>query len=281
MIVPKPKRGRRLAIGLALVLIAYCAITAWQDTMADPIVRQTEVAIPGIASGSPPLRLVVMSDLHVAGPDMPPSRLQRIVSQVNALNPDYVMIAGDLVSDRRLATRYYSLAEAIAPLAALKPRFGTVAVLGNHDHWRDANEARKQLQKANAVVLDNAAVRIGPLTVGGLDDEFTHHADPSTTAAAMRHLGPPYVMVSHSPDPFPDLPADIPLMLAGHTHCGQVRYPWGGTPATMSRYGDRYGCGRIDEGGRTLVVTAGLGVSVLPFRFGTRPDVWLVELTPK
>lgn len=276
----KPKRGRRLAVGLAIILVAYCAITAWFDTMADPVVRQTQVAMPGIALGSPPLRIVVMSDLHVSGPDMPPSRLQRIVSQVNALNPDYVMIAGDLISDRRLATRHYSLAEAITPLAALKPRYGTIAVLGNHDHWRDADEARKQLRKAKAVVLANAAVRIGPLTVGGLDDDFTRRADPAATVAAMRDLGPPYVVVSHSPDPFPDLPADIPLVLAGHTHCGQVRYPWGGTPATMSRYGDRYACGRIDEGGRTLVVTAGLGVSVLPFRFGTRPDVWLVELVP-
>ena len=67
-------------------------------------------------------------------------------------------------------------------------------------------------------------------------------------------------------------------MLAGHTHCGQLRYPWGGSPATMSRHGDRYACGLVREDGKVLITTAGLGTSVLPFRFGTRPEIWLFEV---
>ena len=86
------------------------------------------------------------------------------------------------------------------------------------------------------------------------------------------------VLLSHSPDPFPNLPRGFGLMLAGHTHCGQLRYPWGGSPATMSRYGQRYACGLVRQNGNVLVTTAGLGTSVLPFRFGTRPEIWLIEL---
>lgn len=274
-------RAKRLVLLLALFITVSIGVKAWHDTMSDPVVRQARIAITGLPADSPALRLVVMSDLHVAGPDMPPAKLARIVGQINALRPDYVLIAGDLISDHRLATRHFPLAEAIQPLASLRPRQGTVAVLGNHDHWRDAEAARTELRKSGAIVLGNAAIRLGPLTLGGLDDDFTGHAAPQATISAMYRLGPPYVMLSHSPDPFSDLPSDIPLMLAGHTHCGQIRFPWFGAPATMSRYGDRYACGRIEENGRTLVVSAGLGVSVLPFRFGTRPDLWLVELVPQ
>lgn len=273
----RPRWARRIAVAL-LLLFAFCAAKAWRDTMADPVVRRAELALPGLPHEAGPLKLLVMSDLHVASPGMPPARLERIVAQANALRPDYVLITGDLISDRRLATRHYTLAEAIAPLAALKSRFGTVAVLGNHDHWRNAEVAHSELGKAGAVVLTNAAARVGPLTFGGLDDDFTRHADPERTVAAMRRFGPPWVVISHSPDPFPDLPDDVSLMLAGHTHCGQLRFPLIGAPAYMSRHGDRYACGRIDENGRTLFVTAGLGTSVLPFRFGAVPDMWLVTV---
>lgn len=212
---------------------------------------------------------------------MPPDRVMRIVGQVNALKPDIVMFAGDFISDKWTATKFYTYAEGLAPLAALRPRIGSIAVLGNHDHWRNSAEARRVLKQLNIPVLANDALRIGPITVGGLDDDFTGRADPERTVEAMRRLGPPFVALSHSPDPFPDLPGDVPLTLAGHTHCGQVRYPWGSTPATMSRYGERYACGKIVENGKTLIVSAGLGTSVLPFRFGTHPDIWAITLKPK
>jgi predicted MPP superfamily phosphohydrolase len=93
----------------------------------------------------------------------------------------------------------------------------------------------------------------------------------------MDSLGAAQVLLSHSPDPFPDVPRPL-LMLAGHTHCGQLRYPWGGSPATMSRYGERYACGLVRERGGVLVTGAGLGTSVLPFRFGSRPEIWLIEV---
>ncbi|WP_088310089.1 metallophosphoesterase [Novosphingobium sp. B 225] len=273
------KWTRRIALALAILLV-FCVTKAWRDTMADPQLREARVILRGMPQSSASLRLLVMSDLHVAGPDMPPARIARIVAQINALQPDLVLIAGDLVSDRRLATRYYSLHDAITPLAGLTPRLGTYAVLGNHDHWRNAAEARSELIASGVTVLDNTAVRVGPLAIGGLDDDFTHHADIPAMMANIRRVGGAPVVISHSPDPFPDLPAEVPLMLAGHTHCGQISLPLIGPPAAMSRYGKRYACGRIDENGRTLFVTAGLGTSVLPFRFGVRPDIWLVTVEP-
>jgi predicted MPP superfamily phosphohydrolase len=260
--------------GAALLLLSY------GTAVREPEVRSTRVAVAGWPAGTPPLRLVLISDVHVAGPDMPPARLRRIVDRINRLSPDIVLIAGDLVSDKRTATRYYSHQEAVAPLAALRPRIATLAVLGNHDHWRDAAAARRALARAGIRLLSNQAVQAGPVAVGGLDDDFTGRADLPATLAALRPLSGPRLLLSHSPDPFPDLGSDIVLMLAGHTHCGQVAPPLIGPISTMSRYGRRYACGIVREGGRTLVVSSGLGTSVLPLRLGAVPDMWLVEIGP-
>jgi predicted MPP superfamily phosphohydrolase len=274
----KSAAGKRLRRALLLILAALL-LAGWMywTAISDPIVRRTEVTLAGLAD---PIRAVLISDIHVGGPDMPPQRLERIVGQVNALGPDLVLIAGDLVTDKRLSTRHYSMAEAVAPLAGLRPRIGSFAVLGNHDHWRDAGQARAELRRAGIRVLDNDAAQAGPIALGGVDDDFTGHADVPRTVARLRALAGPRILLSHSPDPFPRLPADVPLMLAGHTHCGQVSLPLIGPLKTMSDYGDRYACGRIDEGGRTLVVSAGLGTSGITLRLGAVPDLWVVELRP-
>lgn len=272
----------RTLTATALILGAFAlAVLAWgyASATADPILRETQVEMPGLRPGVGELRVVLIADLHVAGPDMPPSRLRRIVGRVNGLDPDLVLVAGDLISDRRLATRQYGFHDAAAPLADIRARLGIVAVLGNHDHWRDAKEARAALRAAGVTVLDNDVVRAGPLAVGGLDDAFTGHDDVGATVRRLRAVGGVPILLSHSPDPFPRLPNWITLSLAGHTHCGQVRLPLIGAMSYMSEYGTRYGCGRIDEDGKTLIVSAGLGTSILPLRFGAPPDLWLVRLT--
>jgi predicted MPP superfamily phosphohydrolase len=270
---------QRLFLTLAIAGAALLGWSYW-TAVSKPVVRTARVAVAGWPAGTPPMRLLLMSDIHVGGPDMPPARVRRIVEQINGLAPDVVLIAGDLVTDKRLATRYYSHDEAVAPLAGLRPRLATIAVLGNHDHWRDSAAAHRALARAGIRVLDNRAVQVGPLAVGGLDDDFTGRADVPATLAALRRLRGPRLILSHSPDPFPELGGDIFLMLAGHTHCGQVAPPLIGPVSTMSRYGRRYACGVVRERGRTLVVTAGLGTSGIPLRLGAVPDLWLVEVGP-
>lgn len=266
----------------ALRFIAWAALVGavaiacmYYNAKADPVVRSTQVAIPNLTK---PIRLVLMSDVHVAGPDMPPSRVARIVEKVNALHPDIILIAGDFVSDKRTASRFYTAADAITPLTHLRSRLGTYAVLGNHDYWRDASAVTSQLRRASIRVLTNDAVSVGPLAIGGVDDPFTAHDDLKATIDRLRKYPEPRVLLSHSPDVFPRVPSDIVLTMAGHTHCGQIRIPGIGALSTMSAYGEKYACGRVDEGGRTLIVSAGLGTSLLPLRLGAPPDIWLVEL---
>lgn len=275
--VKRAARKVALLLALGLAVAAGLAAFMYRTAIADPVVRRTSVALPGLAR---PVRVVLMSDIHVGGPDMPPLRLAGIVERINALQPDVVLIAGDLVTEKRLATRLYSMAEAIAPLAALRPAVGTFAVLGNHDHWADPAGARAALRRAGITLLGNDAARAGPLALGGLDDAFTGRDDLGRTVARMRALPGARILLSHSPDPFPRVPPDVRLMVAGHTHCGQVRLPVVGALSTGSDHGQRYACGRVDENGRTLVVTAGLGTSGIWFRLGAVPDLWLIELRP-
>ena len=280
---PRQGRGtarRWLAALLGLGLAGALLTQAARDTLGDPLVREATLPLPGLGAQGP-LRVLLLSDIHVAGPDMPPARLVRIVAQMNRLHPDMVLIAGDFTSDKVLATRHYPIAQALAPLAALRSRWGTVAVLGNHDYdGGAAATTRAMLEKLGIRVLVNQAARIGPLTIGGAGDLSSNDADIAKTVAAMRKLGGPSVLLAHEPDSFVDLTPDIPLMLAGHTHCGQIALPLLGPIVTWSAYGRRLACGVMHEHGAALVVGAGLGTSDLPIRFGAHGDVWLLTLTP-
>lgn len=271
---------RRGGIALALALVVALGVKAARDTLGDPIVRQDTLALPGLNPAAAPLRVLLISDIHVAGPDMPPSRLAHIVAKLNALHPDMVLIAGDFTSGRWLTTRRYGLGEALAPLAGLRSRLGTVAVLGNHDYERGASETRATLEALGVRVLRNEALRLGPVTLGGLGDQSAEDNDVRTTLAAMHRFGPPYILLAHEPDGFLHLTPEIPLLLAGHTHCGQIA-PWPFGPIiTGSQVGRRYACGVVHEHGAAVVVGAGLGTSDIPVRFGAHTDVWLLTLTP-
>lgn len=265
---------------LGLILLAVLGFAGWcyAESLADPVVRRAAVPLAGLER---PLRVALISDVHVQGPDMPPERVARIVAGVNAERPDLVLLAGDFVGDRDLRTRTYSDAEIAAPLKGLRARLGVYAVLGNHDHGRTPAGLRRALEGAGVHVLDNRAVRLDGITLAGIGDAQSEHADvPAVTRAAARLPGS-ILAFTHSPDVIPRLPPRFGVVLAGHTHCGQIVLPWHGALTSASRYGNRYRCGVIREGARTIVVSAGLGTSVLPFRLGAPPDWWLVTLAPQ
>ena len=271
---------RRGAV-IMLVLASAAAAKAWHDTMRAPVVERLMVESAALPAGAKPVRIALLSDIHVAGPDMSPERLERIVAQVNALRPDLIAVAGDLVSEKRTATHLYTPAEVVAPLGKLSAPLGVVLVPGNHDHWSGWPALAAELARYSQItVLRNQAVQAGPLVIGGVDDAFTKRADLAATAAAMAGMEGVRIVLTHSPDVFPQVPVDVDLVLAGHTHCGQIAWPWGGAPATMSDYGDLYACGMTRQHGKVLVTGAGLGTSLLPIRLLTRPEIWLIEIRP-
>ncbi len=278
---------RAIFAAVLVVLIAFAYM--YSVAVRDPIIRRASISMSDWPAGASPVKVMLVSDVHVAGPDMPPERLARIVTQINAAKPDIVMFAGDFVSDKKLSNKKYKGVEAIMPLTKLTPVMGTIAVMGNHDHWRGRDEMMAALKAAGIRILTNDAVRVGSMVIGGADDDFTNHADIDAVLAAMKRLDDPgkvaRIILSHSPDIAPQVPNagtpnHVPLILAGHTHCGQIRFPFIGAISYVSRYGSRYACGVIRENGKTLVVGAGLGTSILPLRLGAVPDMWLLSLGP-
>ncbi|MGB7405728.1 MAG: phosphohydrolase, partial [Pacificimonas sp.] len=162
----------------------------------------------------------------------------------------------------------------------LKAPLGVYAVLGNNDYARPVPALRAALSDAGIGLLRNETIKTGAFSIAGIDDEWTGRDDIAATFAALPAGTIPLVL-SHGPDVTPDLPAQAKLVFAGHTHCGQIVFPVIGPLVNMSSHGNRYHCGHIEEAGRHIFVTAGLGTSMLPLRFGAVPDMWLVTLRPE
>lgn len=267
--------GALILAGLVFVGIGY------RNATQMPVVRAAQLKVQNWPKGAPPVRVLLISDIHVAGPDMPPERVARIAAQLTAAKPDLILIAGDLISEKSLATRLYAPEEVVRSLTAFKAPLGVIVALGNHDHWAGTAAFRRELAKTQLTLLDNDAVKRGPLVVGGVGDEFTGHADIAKTYRAMATQTGVPIIVTHDPDIVPDLPSPIAAVFAGHTHCGQINRPWSGEPAmNVSRYGMRFQCGDINDRGQRVFVTAGLGTSVVWLRYGSRPDAWLVTIGP-
>lgn len=269
------KLGRwRAAIATALVLsIVAFVVYGYAEDRRDPVVRRIDMSEAGWPSDTRPISILLMSDMHVQGPDMPPERLARIVGELNALHPDIVVLAGDFGASQLLPTRTYDVEAIVRPLAALRPRIGTFAVLGNHD-LDEGEETRRALERIGVTVLEDEAVQVGPIALGG----FHRHLRATLKKLVAEHGTK--ILVAHTPDVFPRVPSSVPLTLAGHTHCGQMVLPVFGPLMTGSSFGARYLCGLIAEGRKRLIVSAGLGASRIPLRIGAPPDVWLITLGP-
>jgi predicted MPP superfamily phosphohydrolase len=262
------KRGIVVAV---LVVLALLIGIGYHQATRDPILRTATIkAPPDERSGGLPVRILLMSDAHIEGPETPPDRLSRIVDQANALHADIVVFAGDLLGGSILATKRYSIESAVEPFRRLKAPLGVYAVPGNHD-GADAAELTRALQSIGVIFLDDDAAQVGPIALGGFRPGYYR------SLRRLHRLNGMKVLAAHSPDQFANVKS-IPLMLAGHTHCGQIVLPVVGALATGSQYGTRYLCGLIREPGKTLIVTAGLGTSKVPLRFGAPPDMWLITI---
>jgi hypothetical protein len=246
------------------------------------------------------LQLAVISDLHIGSLHVPLSRVAEIVDATNALKPDLTLLLGDFVASRKPVASDPPMQEWADELARLQARDGVFAVLGNHDWWHDPatqiaragpTQVGQALERAGIPVLENRALKLvtadGPLWLAGLGDQIAflprlrgrRHGidDLAGTMAQIAEDDAPVIMMAHEPDVFARMPDRVALTLSGHTHGGQVRL-LGWSPIVPSRYGNRYAYGHVREGGRDLIVSAGIGTSQLPIRFGIPPEILLIEL---
>ena len=268
---------------LALLLLAGAALAVWAFWIEPRAltVTRVEIASPAWPARAGALRIALLSDIHAAGPHDLPAHCAQVVARANQEAADLVLLLGDYVDRRRLKTRVVT-PEAIAPvLGRLQAPLGVYAVLGNHD-WRVGGaRVARALAAAGIEVLDNAVRRLpraaGDCWLLGIGDATLGADRLAATLGEVTDDAPALVM-THSPDLFPEVPARIALSVAGHTHGGQVRLPFLGALYVPSRYGLRYAYGHLIEDGRHLFVTRGVGHSVLPVRFLCPPEIVVITL---
>ncbi|MEM1360893.1 MAG: metallophosphoesterase [Pseudomonadota bacterium] len=251
---------------------------------------------------APNIKIAVLSDLHVGAPWVPIDQVDHWIDQANALHPDLIVQAGDMLMDEMLR-RVGRPADALSivdRLKRLKAPLGVWSVLGNHD-WTDCTLARQTRSQRNSVAealaelglphLDNAAVQIthsgSPIWVIGLNsrkgDRFDGapgdlgYDDPEAAFAAVPE-GASAILIAHEPNVFDEGDGPYALQISGHTHAGQIAFGnW--RPFLMKDYRAKLSHGHLTEGQRHLVISAGLGFSGLPIRFGAPSEILSIDLS--
>jgi uncharacterized protein len=264
------KRFLVLLLGLALAI----GWAGWLGAIRDPAVVRYRVELAGLQR---PLRLIHLSDLHGSNWDMPQVRLNRIMDQVNALHPDLVVITGDFHASK-IWDPLMRLEDALRPVTRLCAPLGVWSVPGNHD---DPYWIRWVMQRFGLKLLAGDLVDVGPVQIVGSDDLILGQGAVAGVwaAAARARSGKPVIALVHEPLLWNVLPPAVDLMLSGHTHGGQINiFGW---PRLAPEYEKvRRGLFR-NAAGQQLLVSAGIGTSVVPMRIGTRGEILVVELVPQ
>ncbi|HPX88789.1 MAG TPA: metallophosphoesterase [Methylophilaceae bacterium] len=228
------------------------------------------------------LKVALTADWHLTKRSlwrvMTTERALNIVADINAAQPDIILIAGDLIAEEnQIPTLASTVEDEIALIfGQLKAPRGVYAVLGNHDNWYDHEKMQKALEKQGIIALENQAQQLknSDLWIAGIGDESTNHANVSVTFNAMPENAPALVMM-HDPGSFANMPKLNALFVAGHTHGGQIYLPWVGALVVPYAAPLKWAYGWVKHNGNNMYVTSGLGVSILPLRFNMRPE-WVM-----
>ena len=272
----------RLLLGAGVVAGVLALWAFWLEP-ASLRVATYRLSVPHWPAACSGLSIAVVSDLHVGSPFNDVAKLERVIAETQAAQPDLVLLAGDFVIQGVRGGRFVTPEIISAKLGEIAAPFGVFAVLGNHDWWLDGPRVKQAFETNRIPVLENRAVELRrddcTFWLAGIGDFWEGRPDVDGTLAKVPPEAPVLVL-THNPDIFHDVPDGVALTIRGHTHGGQVRVPLVGRPIVPSSHGERYAIGNVVEGGRHLFVTSGVGTSILPVRFLVPPEISVLELRP-
>ncbi|WP_394213241.1 metallophosphoesterase [Psychrobacter piscatorii] len=266
-----------IAIGLrALALIIFIGLFSYALHSAYvPVVRKLSISINKPLAK--PLRIAVASDLHlgrlfgVAAID----RLNRLMIDSQS---DMLLMPGDIMDDNTDAFNNYNMAKNLAELCANLP-YGVYATLGNHDLYGHEQPISQALVDAGVHLLNDDVLDIEhegqPIWLVGRFDNHKRQRVATTDLLAKVYTSQPVILLDHRPsdiDEHSQLPID--LQVSGHTHNGQV-FPANFIVSAINRLG--YGYEAIGRG--HFVVSSGYGFWGIPFRLGSRSEIWLITVS--
>ena len=277
----RPKMiGRWLyqSLVITIIAIACCYIYAAKIEPNWIEVVPIDLTIPHLGEEFNEFKIVQISDIH-ASRFMPISRLNRIVDLVNQQQGNAIAITGDIITKGR----HFESDNLQPVLSRLRAQDGTLAVLGNHDHWRSEIDNLKQLLKDSHIKnLDNQVVTLkrgtAKLAIAGVDDPYWGKPDLEQVVSQLPPNSPAILLV-HEPDYIGKSARThrFALQLSGHSHGGQIRLPFR-KPMFLPAGGKKYfvGLNQLED---TLGYTnRGLGMTNLPFRLNSRPEITVFTL---
>lgn len=200
--------------------------------------------------------------------------VRRVVRAVNNLKPDIIFVTGDFID----VTEKEKICLLADEVAKLKAKYGTFAVLGNHDHWMDAPFLKARLTQKGIRVLDNESVKITngreSIYIVGVDDPYLEK-DDLVKALTDTPPGGVKILLAHSPQIIPQaVEKNIDLVLAGHVHGGQAKVPFLYKQVLpVPDFAKKYSGGYYTIGNTQMYVNRGIGMFGLPLRFLSPPEI--------
>jgi len=274
-----PFNRRQFLRGLVAAPLVAVSAGAAYSRLIEPYhywISETDILIRNLPERFEGFRITQLTDIHhsrILGLD----EIRRAINLAQQTKPDMFVLTGDYSTTYR---RYIEpCAEALSGLGAPD---GVWAVLGNHDHYTDPELTTRALQRQHIAVLNNAHTTIqrGPdsLQLSGIDD-WTWNAVDWTRAFAGLNEKRPTILLSHQPTVLDfEQTRKVDLIVSGHTHGGQLTFPWLGAPARLFTKDLKYARGLFRSGETQLYVSSGTGVIGLPLRFGVRPEIAVLRL---
>ena len=278
------KKKRLIIAGVALVLLALIIWTAWGNTALElNTYKVSSDALPDAFDG---YRIAHVSDLHNA--EMGDGN-EKLLAMLREAEPDMIAITGDMIDSRNtdveVALAFAEKAMQIAPC---------YYVTGNHEaRVSEYEELKTGLETAGVIVLDDERMELvlsgESITLLGVDDpsfstDYLFGDAASVVSSKLAELTVEEdgfsVLLSHLPELFDTyVDSGMNLVLSGHAHGGQFRLPFvGGLVAPNQGLFPEYDSGLYTKGNTNMIVSRGIGNSILPFRFNNRPEVILIEL---
>lgn len=277
-------KKKRIQVILSLILVVLIGWTLWGNTALE--VNEYEIVSDRIPQGFDGFRIAQVSDLHNAEFGEGNGKL---IEQLSQTDPDIIVITGDLIDSRH--TDLNIALEFCREIISIAPVY---YVSGNHEaRVAEYPELKIGLAEAGVIILENEKLELTregeSITLIGLKDptfrtDYLFGDAASVTQYALGELQNASdgftISLSHRPELFDTyVEAGVDLVFSGHAHGGQFRLPLiGGLVAPNQGFFPKYDAGRFDEENTTMIVSRGVGNSIIPFRINNPPEIVAVEL---
>ncbi|MDM7923209.1 MAG: metallophosphoesterase [Pyrinomonadaceae bacterium] len=282
-----------LFIGVLTLLLAVFLSYAYFIEPRQFVVVEETLAVPNWSPYLNGLRVVTIADIHTGSNYAPPERVRYVVEQTNAQNPDVIVLLGDYVSEAKWdrearnkpegtdRTELKIPVETIAEsLKGFKAKYGVFAIIGNHDWYHNEQKIHRMFEEiAGITVLQNEIAEVPvngeTLRIWGIEDLWRNRQVPAAAFDSLTEKKN-LIAITHNPDSLLQSPAGISIMFSGHTHGGQLNWPFFGPKAVFNDA--RFMDGHTVVDGKHVYVSSGVGTSVIPFRFRVPPEINVITL---